>query len=320
MFRKFIAGFFSAFFVITFLPIVFLWGIFDTFFDQDFYDEDFAAVAYELIAEQFPNLPQFKEIDILSADDLKEVFRNTVTKDDLEIVIKDVVEQLSDIPVDNMGNVKLVIPLRWLNGKSSFFAQSMGEMIYLRLPKCLDSFDVQMINSVFELECLPKEIAKIDFISMVKSDFDQNVFADIPNEFVFDFRLPSNFGNTFFRSLINVVKTIFVFSFILLFAQLCLIAFVIFRPWIVILHWIGKTLFFAGLFLLTLLLLLFYLPELMVMIFADGDLVVLKSFFVLFAGVLMKSLFLYALIPLVLGLCFWLITVFCKKNEQGETD
>ena len=251
---------------------------------------------------------------------MKEIFRNTVTKADLEIVIADVVEQLSDIPVDNMGNVKLVIPLKWLNGKNSLFAESIAEMLYLRLPKCVGDFDFQMVNSVFELECLPGEIAKIDFISMVKSDFDQNVFADIPNEFVFDFRLPSNFGNTFFKSLISVIRIVFIFSFIFLLAQLCLIALVIFRPWIVVLHWIGKTLFFAGLFLLTLLLLLFYLPELLVMIFADGDLVVLKSFFVLFAGVLMKSLFLYALVPLVLGLCFWLITVFCKKNEQGGTD
>lgn len=315
MFRKFFAGFFSTFFVITFLPIVFLWGVFNTYFDKDFYDDNFIDISYELIVEQFPNFPQFEKIGILNAEDFRQIFRDTVTKDDLRIVIDDIVTQLGNVPVDDMGNVKLVIPLKWLNGKNGLFAESIGKILYLRLPKCVNSLDFQQVNSVFEIECLPKEIAEIDFISRVKSDFDQNIFADIPNEFVFDFKLNSNFSGDFFMSLFELIQLSFVFAFIFLFVELSLIAVLIFKPWTVVFHWIGKTLFFAGLFFLIFLLMLFYLPEFLITVFSDGNLFMLKSFSVLFAGVLMRSLFIYALIPLVLGLCLWLLTVFCKKNE-----
>jgi hypothetical protein len=99
--------------------------------------------------------------------------------------------------------------------------------------------------SSVDFNCIPAGITKVDFKNQLIEIFEKNI-ENIPSEYVFELRLPSQFGgNILYDYYSDFVFKVLVVVFSILIFLLCLIGVIIFRPWMRILKWEAKALFWA---------------------------------------------------------------------------
>lgn len=264
MLRNLIAGFLSFIFVVTATPSFFAFGFYKTFSDKDFYSEEFSEVVYEAIANQLPKFFNYEDFKALTENDVEDLFRKIITKDDLHLVITELVQEFGEAKVKQDHTIEMNISLDWLADKEDILAREFTELLYKRLPKCAQS-KVDAKNEGFN--CVPSDIAKIDFQQQIQRNLENGFFAKLPKEYSFFVNVPEKFeGNLkdFFEKIFQTA--LITISFFLLII-LILIALVTFSPPWKILKWETKTIFSATLILSISTVFLLFSPEIVLKIY-----------------------------------------------------
>ena len=136
MIRRFFAGFLLTVFFIIAVPFVFAWGVYDTFTDKDFYTGEFIDLSYELLVSEFPRMVEFGEFEYLTEEDLSNLARNVLDKEDLALLVDALIQELSEATVNENGEVEIKVPLKWLASKDELVAQELTGLLYEKLPAC----------------------------------------------------------------------------------------------------------------------------------------------------------------------------------------
>lgn len=247
MIRKFFASLFLLFFVIFSLTFSVVWGLYDTFLDRDFYTGDFVDLAYGFIVEEIPkNLNLEEQFPDISERDVQALISDVFKTEDLRFVISDVVEQLDSVTISNSSELRLSLPLSWLEGKQHDIAVSLVDFMYEQLPSC--SAEEFLNSGVNGFECIPEGYSKLDMVSKVETMLDRNIFSNLPTNIVLsEVDLPDGFVGNLNQLVEIVFKKIFTVFLLLTTLSFVLLSLVVYKPWQRVLRWQVRAVFFASL-------------------------------------------------------------------------
>lgn len=308
MIRKFLAGVLLSVFVFIFMPVALAVGVYKTFLDPDFYHGEFIELVYDFAIDELPRNVDLSGIP-LSEQDLKGILATVFAEEDLSLLVDSIFDELSSIEVGPDGLAYFTLPLDWLSTKSDMIAERVSGFLVDKLTVCDSNSDLS--SEVFE--CIPNGVSKLDFKNHVMSELDRQLFSDIPNEVSFTLQFPAQIrGNvfSFFDSLMLKVLLIGVLILVLL---LFLIALLIFRPWILVLRWIAKSLFFASLTVFVLMMTLLHLPMEWLGEFGYDAIGRIYSFVV---SALISNMFVYIFPILVFSFVIWVLMMIMYKRTN----
>jgi hypothetical protein len=312
-------------FIVAFILITFVWGIYSTFFSADFYKGSFADSVYNFVVYDGQRYIDFQPIAEIKKSDFTSMMQTIISKEDLKIVIGDVVSQVQDVKVNEDGIIELKIPMQWLSKKTALFSEVISNYLYKNLPKCAK--DKQ--NYFSEFDCVPQGLSQDDFDSAMKLALDRKLISDFPDEFNLKFQVPEQFADKDLRLFFSDITTkIFLVSIMGLTFLLFLIGLLIFRPFTKVLRWEFRTIFLASfLSLFTAMALNIFIPivfDKMLSLAEEAPVNynALLSVYILIVGSFTNNL-LKLLIPFILGsLVLWITAiVFDKRNaiKYGST-
>lgn len=311
MIRKFFAGFFIFIFITLSFPFVLFFGIYETFFDRDFYQNEFIDIVYDFSIQNIPEKFPLENLSVeISKEEFADIFKEIFTKDDLRKIIDNIINQLQDLKVSEDKTVKLSLSLNFINEKRDVILDTVSEHIIDKLPNC--EAPIENIDSINSLKCIPEGMMASDLKKEIKYLLDDEMFKDMENEIILDFKVPDNidFGNLSKDFNALLYKAFFI-SIVVLFFILVVVGLIIFSPLIRVLKWEAKALFLASFFNLVIYLSLIYIfskinfPEMEMFI----------NIYSFFIKVLSESI-LYYLVPIaVFSFVLWIIGIIYDKDK-----
>ncbi len=301
MLRKFFASFLVSVFILVFIPVNLALGGFITFFEEDFYREEFTDTVYNFFIDQIPQKIDVSVFSPLDHQKLKEIFKEVYTREDILVVVDDIIAQIQDSEEETL---KVKVSFKHLLNKSDLVSEKIADYLYANLDLC-ENFDDFSNNDV---DCIQPDMAQIDFENRVNFTFDKQVLSVLPDQFVFDAHMSKE---NFQKLIYNVLGA----GILILVLILALIAFVIFRPWHKIIKWEGKALALASIVLLVLVFNMIVLPQTFLQ---DSKQAVYLSFYVLIFGSLASKLIYYVVPVFVVGLILWIGGKFYDKDVNNE--
>lgn len=308
-------------FTLLVLPVTFLWGVYSTFFNAEFYKKDFVDVTYDFIVEKGPGLLEIEknqEFAALSEKDLSTLFQKIFSKQDIAEFFDSAVESF----IDSLGHVEnqkvsVKVSLNLLSKKHEVISAEIANLLYGRLPKCDRAKDI----SESDFKCIPKGLAEIDFVAKVKNIMDREIFANLPNEFVFDFGVPKGVEGDVLGFLKQAFSWLFIAALLFLLLDLFLLGMVIMEPWYKVLRWETKTVLIPAVIMLLLLILLHFSSGIFEKIYfsmvenPDGQsLNLFKAVLDLFLGSLAGTLFVYVIPVFVISLGLWITSMVYERK------
>lgn len=301
MLRKFFASFLVSIFVLVFIPVNLALGSFITFFEEDFYRGEFADTVYSFFMDQIPQKIDVAVFSPLTHEKLKEIFAEVYMREDILMVIDDIIAQIKDSEEETL---KVNVSFRPLLDKSDLVSEKIAEYLYSNLELCENYDDFSNGN----VDCLQPDMAQVDFENRVAFTFDKQVLSVLPDQFVFDAHMSKE---NFQKMIFNVLGA----GILILVLILVLIAFVIYKPWHKIFKWEGKALATASIVLLILVFNMIVLPQTFLQ---DSMQAVYLSFYVLIFGSLASKLVYYVVPVFVVGLIMWIGGKFYDKDVNNE--
>lgn len=330
MFRTVLANLLSFIFTLLVVPVVLVWGVYSTFFNAEFYQGDFVDVAHGFIVEELPtmiDLGKIQEFPDLSGQDLKELFGKVFLREDvaefLNVAVESFVRSLEQ--VENQ-TVKLRVSLNLISKKRERISAEIADFLYDRLPRCVgdgiaDENGVANVNSGFS-ECIPENLARIDFVSKVSAHLDRAIFADLPNEFAVDFAVPEGVDGDVLGFLKQTLSWLFIAALLFLILDLFLLSMVIMGPWYRILRYLSRTVLVPATLLLIMLAVFRFSPEIFQSLYLataknlDPQLLTMvKAVLGLFLGTLAGNLILYVVPAFCLSSGLWILAVYYQKKN-----
>ena len=323
--RKFLATIFMMTFIVVFIVVTFIWGIYSTFFNADFYKGSFTDSVYNLLVYDGQRYIEFQPIAEIKKSDFTSMMQMIISKEDLKVMVSDVVSQVQILKVDDQGFLELKIPMKWLSKKTTLFSEVMSNYLYGNLPKCTP--DQQ--DYLREFECVPDTLPRADFDSALKLALDRKLISDFPDEFNLKFQVPEQFQGKDLRVFFNDLSAkIFLVCVMVLTILLILIGLMVFRPFVKVLRWELRTIFLASfLSLLTAMALNILIPIIFDKLLSISSAASINynawlSVYILIVGSFTNNL-LKLLIPIILGsLVLWItVMIYDKRNspKNGST-
>lgn len=309
MLRKLFASFLFSLFVSAFTIFIFLFAQYRIFSNEEFYSNDLASVAYEFALDNVQDLIKIPEIQKIKPEDFKKIFSDTFTKEDFSSFIRSNIANAKILKVKEDGDLPITISLGLLNKKADLFIKNISTYWFTALPECEGSIS----KMPSDLSCKPKEISDKDFEAVVSLALDRQLLSSLPEDFVFNSKLPIQFAGFNVLDLANGIfmKVLWLFFFVCLFVLLC-IALVIFSPFIRIVKWIFMSLFYASLFDLGILLVMVYvIPKIFEKFFPDLNLFIYNFFSFTLANNLLTLL----LPVFVISLGFYIVGIVFDKEK-----
>ena len=247
MIRKFFASIFLLLFVSFSLTFSVIWGMYDTFLDRDFYTGDFVDLAYGFIVEEIPkNLNLEEQFPDVSEREVRDLISDVFRPDDLRFVISDVLLQLDSVIISNSSDVRLSLPLTWLQDKQDEIAVTLVDFMYEKLPSCTAAEFLR--SSANGFECIPEGYSKDDMVLKVGTLLDRRIFSNLPTEVVLNkIDLPDDFVGNLNQLVEIVFKRVFTLMLLMTMLSFVLMSFIIYKPWQRVLRWQVRAVFFASL-------------------------------------------------------------------------
>lgn len=307
MLKKFVAGILSLVFILIAVPFFFIFGFYNIFFDKDFYTGQFIDSAYEFLLEKVPGFIELKQFPNISEKDFSQLIAGVISKEDLVTTVEDIASQLRDIEIAQDGKFEVNIPINWLKNKGPLISEKIAALLLKDLPKCEGAVS-EDFDSEGPIECLPKELSQEDLKLEVESALNSGFFADTPGVLHFTATSPKNFEGKFGDLSVKVMRWFFLGGGALLLVILLLIWLAIFKPFILVLKWWIKTLFFSALFLTIPLAAVSFLTKEARMVFGIIDVIL---------GDVARIMLIYSVIAVVVFLGLWIVVnFFVRKKEK----
>ncbi|MDA1061036.1 MAG: hypothetical protein O3B47_04540, partial [bacterium] len=243
MFRRIIAGILAFVFVFIAVPLGILWATYRTFVDRDFYSGDFIDATYELLLSEIPRNIDFEELSMVDEEEMREIIKDVVQKEDLQIFVNDVLDQIESAKIEDK-KVHVIFPLDWISEKSKPLAAALTDLMYEHVPICADGDSDMEVT-----ECIPEDYAEIDFNSEIERMLDENLFSQLPAEFAFDLDVNVAFEGSVAHYLSGLVNAAFLIGLLVLVVLLLIMSLVIWSPFIQILKWITSAVVMSSMFL-----------------------------------------------------------------------
>lgn len=258
MIRRILASLLLSIFVFVSVPLFFVWGVYTTFADKDFYKGEFVDTVYEFMSTELPRIFPIEEGADLAPEDISELFKNIIKKEDLEIVIGNVVDQFSSVTVKE-GKIHFAIPLDWLVAKRDIISAELSTFMFEKFPICENG--QEPMNDEGQFRCVPPGLPRADFGREVDNVLFNSAFVDIPAEFAFDLDAPTDFEGNVAEFLSRTIDMVLLAGELFLLLILVLIALIIFKPFIRILKWETKTIFLSSFFITSIGVVLVFFPQ-----------------------------------------------------------
>jgi hypothetical protein len=309
MIRKIIAGFLSFVFISLFFVVSVVFGIFNTFLNVDFYDEEFVDVAYDFSLEQLSKNVDLSEFPAISESDFMDVLKKSFNKEDVSLIVDSFFDQMKNNVADENSIVEFRIPLFFIKEKREYFASYMADKLYETMDVC----EGDVLSFSKDLDCIPAGLSKDDYKNMVVLTVVDEILKEVPNEFVFEVKIPTDYKGNLSVFFDGFMGNVFLICLAVLIFILLLLWLVIFRPWTRVLRWESKTLFWASFSVLAVFVGMSYAFER----FVNDDYVYVISFF---ANAL-SGCFVYYLLPvLILSFGVWIFSVIFGKRKKADDD
>ncbi|MFA5947664.1 MAG: hypothetical protein WC806_01665 [Candidatus Gracilibacteria bacterium] len=309
MLRKIFATFLFSVFVSIFTIFIFLFAQYRIFANENFYSNELSSVVYEFALDNVQDLIKIPEIQKIKSEDFKKIFSDTFIKEDFSAFIRSNIANVKILKVRDNGELPITISLGLLNEKADLFIKNISTYWFSNLSVC----EVSIKKMPSDLSCKPKEISAADFEAVVSSSLDRQLLSSLPEDFVFNAKLPMQFSGLKVLDFANdiFIKILLLLFFVCIFVLLC-IALVIFSPFIRIVKWICMSLFYASLFDLGILAVLVYvIPKMFEKFFPDFNLFLYNFFSFTLANNLLKLL-----LPIfIISLGFYIVGVVFDKEK-----
>lgn len=314
MLKKFVAAVLSLVFILIAVPFFFVFGFYNIFFDKDFYTGQFIDSAYEFLVEEMPGFIELKEFPDISEKDFSELIAGVISKEDLVTTIEGIASQLRDIEIGEDSQIEVNIPINWLKDKGPLISEKIAELLLKDLPQC-EGVSGEKFDSEKPMDCLPKELSKEDLKRHVESSLNNGFFADTPGVVHFTATSPKNFEGKFGDLSAKLMNWFFLGGGILLAVILLLIWLAIFKPFILVLKWWMKTLFFSALFLTIPLAALGFLTNVFIQSVQEKEAQIIFGIFDLVLGDVTRIMLIYSIVAVVVFLGAWLLIDFFAKKK-----
>lgn len=323
--RRFFAGLFLVLFMMVSLPLFLLWGGYGIFGDENFYIRDeFVDSSYDLLIDVISKNGDLKEKYSLNEEEIAEIARKIIVKEDLIVFIEDFVEEIKTLEIKEDGTAELAISLGFLKEKRERISKDIAVLLYGKLPLC----EGDVLTEFNSIECVPEGISEENFISTGAEIISETLEEAFPEVISYNLEIPETVRTSSFVEFFDDIVGWMMWGSIS-FLLICLIAIgiLIFRPWKKVLQWEGATIFFASLNILIVLLALIFSGNILDIGEISAELALTPAQVELYQRMYNVVIGAYAtkliilLVPLmILSLMAWVMGIILSKKDKKLND
>ena len=319
-FRKFFATLLMFVFWAVFLVTTFSFALYQTFFNEDFYKQDLVKASHDFLIHEGQKYIDFQPIADINKKDFTALLEKVILKEDLVMVVDNIVNQIENLTIGERGVVELKIPLKWLSAKSEIFSDQVVNYLFENLPKC------EKVDEVYlrEFNCIPEGLPKDDFSGSFKLALDRKLMSDLPDDFNFKFQVPDQFiGKNIGDFFSDLTGQAFMILGGALLLMLVVIGLLVFTPWSAVMKWVSKTVFLGSLsVILAAMFLNVFVPAIFDKLMKSIDMSVLNynawmSLYILFMGAFTINLLKIVFTIAIISLGFWITGMLFYRNKKS---
>lgn len=232
------------------LPFLFFRSISNTYLNPEFYEGPVLEESYDqLISFLSEEIRKDEKVaEYFTLGEVGEIIKSNFPREDIEIILQDFVSQLKGIEDRRKGDA-ITVSLVPVKNNIDDLSEDVSKRIVSDIPVCDPEIDMQNIprDNLGMPECIPVNVSKDKIQAPLKNELEKELNNIVPGEFSIDLTTGFEEEKTYLNQAVKIIEyTQLMLPFFIL-ILLLLIALVIYKPYNLIMKYIGAGLLSGGL-------------------------------------------------------------------------